>query len=87
MYKFTAVALLCALSVAQLPGKLCAQTCDNPIEICGNEATSIVDFADVDFTGQPIDSCVVGTLMTVIGFHTTYLSSNQGVTISMSGLD
>jgi gliding motility-associated-like protein len=86
MYKLTAVALLCALSVTHLPGKLSAQTCDEPIEICGDEPTTIVDFTDVDFTGLAIDSCVTGNFMTVIGFHTTYLNSNEGVTISMSGV-
>ena len=87
MYKLTAVAFLSALFVTHLPGTLLAQTCDNPIEICGNEPTNIVDFADVDFTGQAIDTCITGSFMTAIGFHTTYLSSNTGVTISMTGVD
>ena len=87
MYKLTTIALICALSVSHLPGNLFAQTCDNPIEICGNDPTEIIDFTDVDFTGQAIDSCITGNLMTVIGFHTTYLSSDEGVTISISGLE
>jgi gliding motility-associated-like protein len=87
MNKFTFVALLCALFVQYLSSITLAQTCDNPIEICGNEPTTIFDFVEMDFTGQAIDSCLTGGFLTAVRFHTTYLSSDEGVTISLSGVD
>ena len=87
MFNSTIVAFLCALFVSGLSGTLLAQTCDNPIEICGNESVTIFDFIEMDFTGQAIDSCLTGGFLTVARFHTTYLSTDQGVTISLSGID
>jgi len=83
MYKLTFVAFFVAL----FPHITLAQTCDNPTEICGNESVPISSFELASFSGLDIDSCLTGNSVTVVRFHTTYLSSSEGVTISFSGLD
>ncbi|PCJ81908.1 MAG: hypothetical protein COA49_02795 [Bacteroidetes bacterium] len=83
MYKLTFVALFVAL----FPFLSLAQTCDNPTEICGNEAYSLSTFVPASFLGLDIDSCLTGNNVSVVRFHTTYLGSTQGVTISFSGVE
>jgi gliding motility-associated-like protein len=62
-----------------------AQTCDNPISLCGGQPESIFSFSTVDFSGLAIDSCLSDEL-TVARFHTTFLETSSGVTVSLSNV-
>ncbi len=83
MYKFLSIAIF----IAFLHGGFWAQTCDNPVPICGNTITQTTEFSPSSFVGQPIDSCLSGDQLTVLKFHTTYLNSEEGVDVSISDLE
>jgi len=83
MYKLFSAAIF----IAFLQGGLQAQTCDNPTSLCGDELTQITEFALSDFIGQTIDSCLTGNQVSVLKFHTTYINSDQGVDVYISGLE
>ena len=63
-----------------------AQSCDNPISICGGDVETLSEFTSTDLSG--IDPCLAGNdMLSVARFHTTYLNTSSGVTVSISGLD
>jgi gliding motility-associated-like protein len=64
-----------------------AQTCDNPISLCGNEAETLSEFSTIDFTGLAIDTCITGNLLSVARFHTSFYETDEGVTVSLSNFD
>ena len=83
MYKLFSAAIF----IVFLHGGISGQTCDNPTPLCGDEPTQITDFSPSSFIGQTIDSCLTGDQVTVLKFHTTYLNSDEGVDVSISGLE
>ncbi len=65
---------------------LTAQTCDNPISLCGGDTETLSEFTFTDLSG--IDPCLTGNdMLAVARFHTTYINTTSGVTVSISGLE
>jgi len=63
-----------------------AQTCDNPASLCGGDTETLSEFTFTDLSG--IDPCLTGNdMLAVARFHTTYINTTSGVTVSISGLD
>jgi len=63
-----------------------AQTCDNPTSLCGGDTEILSEFTFTDLSG--IDPCLTGNdMLAVARFHTTYINTTSGVTVSISGLD
>ncbi len=83
MYKLFSFAIV----IAFLQGSISAQTCDYPTPLCGDEPEQVTSFYPTIFAGEPIDSCMTGDMVTVLKFHTTYLNSDQGVDVSITGLE
>lgn len=82
LFKFSATFILIGLSL-QRPS---AQSCDDPISICGNMTEMISDFQFADLSA--IDPCLSGNdMLAVARFHTTYLNTSSGATVSISGVD
>jgi gliding motility-associated-like protein len=64
-----------------------AQTCDNPTSLCGGDVVGVSEYAPIDFSGTPISTCLTGDAWSVARFHTTYLNTSNGVTISLQNVD
>ena len=76
-----------AIFIVFLHGGTSAQTCDNPTPLCGEVETQTTEFSLSSFIGEAIDSCLTGDQVSVLKFHTTYLNSDEGVDVSISGLE
>jgi gliding motility-associated-like protein len=64
-----------------------AQTCDNPTPLCGGESELSTEFTQMDMSAAPVSSCFTGDMFSFVRFHTTYLSTTEGVTVSLSNID
>ena len=64
-----------------------AQSCENPTTLCGGETAGVSEFYPIDFTGSPVEACLTGDVWSVVRFHTTHLSSDNGVNVSLQNVD
>ena len=64
-----------------------AQTCENPIPLCGGQADQVLEFSPADLTGSPVSSCLQGDYLSVARFHTTFTNTTSGVTVNLSNVD
>ena len=65
----------------------CAQSCDNPTVLCGDQAETVNDFSGVVFSGSPVDDCFLGDMWTVARFHTTFRTTNNPVLVTIDNID
>ena len=64
-----------------------SQSCDNPTSLCGGESAGVSEFNPGDFSGTALESCLTGDAWSVARFHTTYLNSDNGVTVNLQNVD
>jgi len=83
MYKLFSATIF----IVFLHSGISGQTCDNPTPLCGEVETQITEFSPSSFIGETIDSCLTGNQLSALRIHTTYLNSDEGVDVSISGLE
>ena len=76
-----------ALAALLLSTTASAQSCDSPTSLCGGDVAAVSEYVPIDFTGSPVGMCLTRDAWSVARFHTTYLNTDDGATISLQNVD
>ena len=78
---------VCALATLLMSEEAEAQSCDNPTSLCGGDIAAVSEYGPIDFAGTSLSACLTGDAWSVAKIHTTYLSTENGATISLQNVD